>query len=89
MEGLFEFYDQGLGLDMANRHLARMVSHIGHRYPQMKILEVGKVTYTFFTGGANGKNSRRWNWWVYKNNTVLSRGHVFQLYLYRHIERFL
>ncbi|OQE25033.1 hypothetical protein PENFLA_c009G01366 [Penicillium flavigenum] len=44
MEGLFEFYDQGLGLDMANRHLARMVSHIGHRYPQMKILEVGAGT---------------------------------------------
>ncbi|EAW07624.1 putative equisetin synthetase [Aspergillus clavatus NRRL 1] len=44
MEGLFEFYDQGLGLDMANRHLARMVTHIGHRYPQMKILEVGAGT---------------------------------------------
>ncbi|KGO47793.1 Acyl transferase/acyl hydrolase/lysophospholipase [Penicillium expansum] len=55
MEGLFEFYDQGLGLDMANRHLARMVSHIGHRYPQMKILEVGDMfssyTYTDISSG--------------------------------------
>lgn len=46
MEGLFEFYDQGLGLDMANRHMARMASHIGHRYPQMKILEIGEAIST-------------------------------------------
>ncbi|KAK8147942.1 hypothetical protein G3M48_000684 [Beauveria asiatica] len=44
MEGLFEFYDEGLGLDMANRHFASMVSHIGHRYPQMKVLEIGAGT---------------------------------------------
>ncbi|ATY61556.1 Acyl transferase acyl hydrolase lysophospholipase [Cordyceps militaris] len=44
MEGLFEFYDQGLGLDKANRHLARMAAQIGHRYPQMKILEIGAGT---------------------------------------------
>ncbi|KAI0102477.1 putative equisetin synthetase [Nemania sp. FL0031] len=44
MEGLFEFYDQGLGLDMANRHLARMVAQIGHRYPQMKVFEIGAGT---------------------------------------------
>ncbi|XWW93079.1 hypothetical protein V2A60_001007 [Cordyceps javanica] len=44
MEGLFEFYDEGLGLDKANRHLARMVTQIGHRYPQMKIMEIGAGT---------------------------------------------
>nr|A0A089FSA4.1 RecName: Full=Hybrid PKS-NRPS synthetase prlS; AltName: Full=Pyrrolocin biosynthesis protein S [fungal sp. NRRL 50135]AIP87510.1 pyrrolocin synthetase [fungal sp. NRRL 50135] len=42
MEGLFEFYDQGLGLDMANRHLARMVAQVGHRYPQMRVFEIGE-----------------------------------------------
>jgi hypothetical protein len=42
MEGLFEFYDQGLGLDMANRHMARLIAQVGHRYPRMKLLEIGK-----------------------------------------------
>ncbi|CAO2648218.1 Nn.00g074850.m01.CDS01 [Neocucurbitaria sp. VM-36] len=44
MDGLFDFYDQGLGLDRTNRHLARMVAQLGHRYPQMKIFEIGAGT---------------------------------------------
>lgn len=40
-DGLFDFYDSGLGLDIANRHLARMVAQVAHRYPRMKILEIG------------------------------------------------
>ncbi|KAJ8132306.1 hypothetical protein O1611_g1320 [Lasiodiplodia mahajangana] len=51
MEGLFEFYDQGLGLDMANRHLARMAAQVGHRYPQMKIFEI-EITPGAGTGGS-------------------------------------
>lgn len=43
MEGLFDFYDEGLGLDTANRYLARMAAQIGHRYPQMKVFEIGTV----------------------------------------------
>ncbi|KAH8162417.1 hypothetical protein CIB48_g5830 [Xylaria polymorpha] len=44
MEGLFDFYDEGLGLDTANRYLARMAAQIGHRYPQMKVFEIGAGT---------------------------------------------
>jgi hybrid polyketide synthase/nonribosomal peptide synthetase ACE1 len=44
MDGLFDFYDQGLGLDKANRHLARMVAQLAHRYPQMNIFEIGAGT---------------------------------------------
>nr|A0A2Z5XAL7.1 RecName: Full=Hybrid PKS-NRPS synthetase phm1; Short=PKS-NRPS phm1; AltName: Full=Phomasetin biosynthesis cluster protein 1 [Pyrenochaetopsis sp.]BBC43184.1 PKS-NRPS hybrid [Pyrenochaetopsis sp.] len=44
MDGLFDFYDQGLGLDRANRHLARMVGQLAHRYPHMNIFEIGAGT---------------------------------------------
>lgn len=44
MKGLFDFYDQGLGLDKANRHLARMIAQLSHRYPRMKIFEIGAGT---------------------------------------------
>ncbi|KAF2471756.1 putative equisetin synthetase [Lindgomyces ingoldianus] len=43
-DGLFDFYDGGLGLDIANRHFARMVAQVAHRYPRMKILELGAGT---------------------------------------------
>ncbi|PVI02593.1 putative equisetin synthetase [Periconia macrospinosa] len=44
MDGLFDFYDEGLGLDRTNRHLGCMVAQLGHRYPQMKIFEIGAGT---------------------------------------------
>lgn len=43
-DGLFDFYDTGLGLEIANRHLARMASQLSHRYPRMKVLEIGAGT---------------------------------------------
>lgn len=43
-DGLFEFYDTGLGLDIANRHVARMAAQLTHRYPHMNILEIGAGT---------------------------------------------
>ncbi len=46
-DGLFDFYDSGLGLNIANRHLARMVAQVAHRYPRMKILEIGMFTCLF------------------------------------------
>lgn len=48
-DGLFDFYDGGMGLDIANRHLARMISQVAHRYPRMKILEIGMaLCFLFF-----------------------------------------
>ncbi|KAL1875163.1 putative Hybrid PKS-NRPS biosynthetic cluster [Diaporthe australafricana] len=43
-DGLFEFYDTGLGLDIANRQVARMAAQLIHRYPHMDILEIGAGT---------------------------------------------
>lgn len=41
--GLFDFYDAGLGLDIANRQFARMVAQMAHRYPHMKVFEIGML----------------------------------------------
>lgn len=46
-DGLFDFYDGGLGLDIANRHFARMIAQVAHRYPRMKIFEIGMLTMRF------------------------------------------
>ncbi|KAJ5660072.1 equisetin synthetase [Penicillium longicatenatum] len=43
-DGLFDFYDEGLGLDIANRHFARMAAQVSHRYPHMKVFEIGAGT---------------------------------------------
>ena len=42
---LFRFYEEGIGLNAANWWLAKMAKQIAHRYPHMKILEVGKYFY--------------------------------------------
>lgn len=44
-DGLFDFYDEGLGLDIANRHFARMVAQVAHRYPHMKVFEIGMAFF--------------------------------------------
>ncbi|KZF23885.1 putative equisetin synthetase [Xylona heveae TC161] len=43
-DGLFDFYDEGMGLDIANRHFARMAAQVSHRYPHMKVFEIGAGT---------------------------------------------
>ncbi|KAK3935596.1 hypothetical protein QBC46DRAFT_462003 [Diplogelasinospora grovesii] len=43
-DGLFDFYDEGLGLDIANRHFARMAAQVAHRYPHLKVFEIGAGT---------------------------------------------
>nr|ALQ32785.1 putative polyketide synthase [Fusarium babinda] len=41
---LGRFYEEGIGLNTANWWLASMVKQISHRYPAMKILEIGAGT---------------------------------------------
>ncbi|TVY91566.1 Fusaridione A synthetase [Lachnellula willkommii] len=41
---LGRFYEEGIGLNAANWWLANMVKQISHRYPHMKILEIGAGT---------------------------------------------
>ena len=41
-EMLYEFYAHGLGFQEANTWCARMVHQISHRFPHMKILEIGE-----------------------------------------------
>ncbi|KAF4997659.1 hypothetical protein FGRMN_3691 [Fusarium graminum] len=41
---LGRFYEEGIGLGTANWWLASMVKQISHRYPAMKILEIGAGT---------------------------------------------
>ncbi|KAF4992227.1 hypothetical protein FDECE_13779 [Fusarium decemcellulare] len=41
---LGRFYEEGIGLSTANWWLAHMVKQISHRYPAMKILEIGAGT---------------------------------------------
>ncbi|KAH9887118.1 hypothetical protein F4778DRAFT_786418 [Xylariomycetidae sp. FL2044] len=40
-DGMLEsVYAEGLGLEQANRYMAKMIAHIGHRYPRMRLLEI-------------------------------------------------
>lgn len=48
---LDRFYEEGLGLHTANRWIARMVSQVAHRYPCMRMLEIGISTYFAPHGG--------------------------------------
>lgn len=41
---LNRFYKEGLGFPEANRHLASLVSRFSHRYPHIKVLEIGAGT---------------------------------------------
>jgi non-ribosomal peptide synthetase component F/SAM-dependent methyltransferase/NADP-dependent 3-hydroxy acid dehydrogenase YdfG len=41
---LNRFYKEGLGFPQANRHLASLVSRFSHRYPHIKVLEIGAGT---------------------------------------------
>lgn len=41
---LNRFYEKGLALDKGNLQLAALVGHLTHRYPRMRILEVGAGT---------------------------------------------
>lgn len=41
---LDRLYKEGVGFDQANRQLAQVADQISHRYPQMKILEIGAGT---------------------------------------------
>lgn len=41
---LYRFYEEGAGFDVANVWLARVVAQITHRYPRMRILEIGAGT---------------------------------------------
>ena len=41
---LSDFYEQGLGLTASNRWISRIVRQIAHRYPHMKIFEIGAGT---------------------------------------------
>lgn len=65
---LNEFYVDGLGMPEYIKHLARMVSQIGHRFPNMKVLEIGKQEYLCHTAFPNN-HYRCWNWWSNKGNT--------------------
>lgn len=40
---LNDYYSNALGLPEYSAYLARMVQQIAHRYPHMKLLEIGKV----------------------------------------------
>ena len=46
---LEKYYQDGLGVPIANDSLAKMVAQISHRYPHMNILEIGAGT-----GGVTG-----------------------------------
>lgn len=35
-------YEEGFGLDTANKYIADMTGQISHRYPRMNILEIGE-----------------------------------------------
>lgn len=41
---LNRFYKEGLGFPQANSHLASLVSRFSHRYPHIKVLEIGAGT---------------------------------------------
>jgi len=41
---LDDFYVDGLGFYAYNRHLARMVKQLAHRYPKMNLIEIGAGT---------------------------------------------
>lgn len=41
---LNRFYKEGLGFPQANSHLASLVSRFSHRYPRIKVLEIGAGT---------------------------------------------
>lgn len=41
---LNRFYKEGLGFPQANLHLASLVSRFSHRYPHIKVLEIGAGT---------------------------------------------
>ncbi len=41
---LYRFYEGGAGFDVANVWLARVVAQITHRYPRMRVLEIGAGT---------------------------------------------
>lgn len=85
-DGLFDFYDEGLGLDIANRHFARMAAQVSHRYPHMKVFEIGRnicclvsiskiliILIKFF---------RRRNWWIDKTYSPYSWLRVLYIHLY-------
>lgn len=39
---LSNFYEEGMGLKASNRWIGRMVRQISHRYPHMRIFEIGR-----------------------------------------------
>lgn len=46
---LGRFYQEAYGLQAANMRLAKMAKQISHRYPRMKILEIGQLHLSIYT----------------------------------------
>lgn len=44
---LDDYYKRGLGFESSHKWTGRMVAQIAHRYPHMKILEIGKSAISF------------------------------------------